>query len=484
MAVGAHQALPSPRRQRDARPILLIVGFVGLNCLFFLQTLKKQATEPSTASDGGNVHPEGLAWLLPQSEALFGAGFRMPGYQVWGGSVIRSHTDGSHHLFVSCWEEWLGHNAWVTSSEIVHAVSRNGPYGPWRVRGAALPRRGPRHWDGMATHNPTVHWDPSRQQYVLFYIGTTFGFEPPRDAPFTNRSQYEAAWNSKRVGVAVATSLDGPWQRSSEPLLHPRPGEWDGGIISNPSAVIFQDGTVLLFYKSIKVGYPERSIASPNPVFHLGAARAPTVFGPYTRVGDGPALVIDGKPLAAEDPYLWWDATTSRLHLLFKTMMHIRDLKREDKRILVPHGHLAYTYTAAGADLTTWALPSLAFNKTIVVRGRRPNARQGLAEKADDAHVGLAAAPHLREVALAATSRSVVTRIGVRAREEDLVGQRKQRRPSTLSSAWLLKADRLERPQLLFESSPNGGSSLVPTVAYLAMMVDGSSSNVALRIRM
>ena len=105
----------------------------------------------------------------------------------------------------------------MTSSEVVHAVSHS-PHGPWHLRDVALPRRGRHYWDGMATHNPTVHYDELRRQYVLFYIGTTFSFDLPRGGPLTNRSLYELAWNAKRIGVATSPSLYGPWRRLSAPI--------------------------------------------------------------------------------------------------------------------------------------------------------------------------------------------------------------------------------------------------------------------------
>ena len=176
--------------------------------------------------------PETIVRGIYEAETIAGSGLRQEGYLVWGGSVIEEN--GLYHLFVSRWPTALGHNAWTTSSEVAHAVSTN-PLGPWTVRDVALPRRGKQWWDGMATHNPTVHWHPRRREYVLYYIGMTFDFAPPKDAPLLNRSQYETAWNAKRVGVATSTSLDGPWRRSSHPVLEPRVGHWDGGITSNPA---------------------------------------------------------------------------------------------------------------------------------------------------------------------------------------------------------------------------------------------------------
>ena len=316
--------------------------------------------------------PATIRGMLGASETVAGGGLRLPGWMVWGGSPFHNQRDGVYHLFFSRWEERLGHNAWVTSSEVAHAVALS-PHGPWRLRDVALPRRGRHFWDGMATHNPTVHYDQRRRQYVLFYIGTTFDFELPADGPLTNRTLYELAWNSKRIGVATSPSLDGPWSRLSSPILHPRPERWDGGITSNPAATILPNGSTLLFYKSIAVGYPERNLRKPKPVFHIGAAIAETsVLGPYRRLREGPALVVNGTAVAAEDPYVWYTPSTGRLHLIFKAMQPVRR-RDPQKSLVVPGGWLAYTHTAAGClaredCLETWELPQIAFNRTLVVR--------------------------------------------------------------------------------------------------------------------
>jgi hypothetical protein len=163
--------------------------------------------------------------MLTSSQTLEGSGFMRLGHIIWGGSVV--HADGKYHIFASSWSEELGHGAWVTSSEVVHAVS-DSALGPFEFRSVVLPRRGPHYWDGMATHNPTVHYCPRRQIFALYYIGITYDFAPPEGAVFSNRTEYEVAWNTKRIGVAISRSVHGPWRRMDQPILQPRPGEWDG----------------------------------------------------------------------------------------------------------------------------------------------------------------------------------------------------------------------------------------------------------------
>ena len=50
-------------------------------------------------------------------------------YNVWGTNILKG-KDGKYHAIYSRWPKSRGHHAWVTHSEIAHAVSDNltGPY--------------------------------------------------------------------------------------------------------------------------------------------------------------------------------------------------------------------------------------------------------------------------------------------------------------------------------------------------------------------
>ncbi len=47
--------------------------------------------------------------------------FSDPDWYIWGGSMVED--DGACQLFYSRWPRELGMNAWVTHSEIAHAVA-------------------------------------------------------------------------------------------------------------------------------------------------------------------------------------------------------------------------------------------------------------------------------------------------------------------------------------------------------------------------
>jgi len=82
--------------------------------------------------------------------------FQMDGYWVWGMSVIKG-ADGKYHGFSSAWENNVPFMSnWETNSQIVHTISDT-PEGPYKLSEIVFERRGSSYWDGMMTHNPTIH---------------------------------------------------------------------------------------------------------------------------------------------------------------------------------------------------------------------------------------------------------------------------------------------------------------------------------------
>jgi hypothetical protein len=92
--------------------------------------------------------------------------FKSDTMSIWGGSLVKGE-DGLYHLYYSRWPKHLGW-VWVTHSEIAHAVSAS-PFGPFAFKDVTLPPRGAAYWDGLCTHNPTVHRFDGR--YYLYYMG-------------------------------------------------------------------------------------------------------------------------------------------------------------------------------------------------------------------------------------------------------------------------------------------------------------------------
>ena len=148
------------------------------------------------------------------------SGFRMDGYFVWGGSVIK--VDGTYHLFASRWPETSKFpSGYRTQSEIVHATADN-PVGPYSFSEVALHGRGGKWWDGQMCHNPKIV--RSGDTYVLYYIGTAIGSK------------------LRKCGYAHSKSINGPWERCDKPLPF-------GEDHNNPAPYIHDDGSVLIAYR-------------------------------------------------------------------------------------------------------------------------------------------------------------------------------------------------------------------------------------------
>jgi hypothetical protein len=239
------------------------------------------------------------------------SGFRMPGFNVWCGSVIKAEEDGRYYMFASRWPVGAGYK-WALDSEVVLASSDN-PVGPYQFEDVVLPTRGTRFWDGLMTHNPTIH--KYKDTYLLYYTGTIY--------PYRN---YDVAWANKRIGLATSKSIKGPWVRRDAPILDPRPGRWDNQITSNPAPCILPDGKVILVYKSTRTGHWAQGFDFD---LRLGVAVADHFEGPYKYASDEAILPFTGtKNSNIEDAYVWQEK--DGFHLLCKVFDAGRDLIGED----------------------------------------------------------------------------------------------------------------------------------------------------------
>jgi hypothetical protein len=185
------------------------------------------------------------------------SGFRMDGYFVWGGSVIK--VGSKYNMFASRWPEETGFpSGYITHSEIVRAEA-DSPLGPYIFREVVIHGRGGEYWDGGMAHNPTIHNVGS--EYVLFY------------------NACEAGGRTRRVGYAAAKSITGPWRRIDEAL----PLSEDA---NNPVACFEADGEV-------KLAFRDRELK-------MGIAVAPHYNGIYK------VLDFEITPeIKLEDPYIY-----------------------------------------------------------------------------------------------------------------------------------------------------------------------------------
>ncbi len=227
-------------------------------------------------------------------------------YYVWDCSVILA--DGQYHMFSSRWRKELGFGwNWIFNSEIIHSVSDT-PNGPYQFKNVVLSRRGSEYFDGMNTHNTCIKYYNGK--YYLYYMGTTYGGEiPESDDPYFGQFALET-WNRKRIGVAVAEDINGPFVRRDTPLLEPRDcSYWDCTITTNPSVAILPNGTTYMIYKSR---------TAVGKALQLGVAIADRPDGEFRRLCDHPILEFSDPDFHIEDPFLWYDAERKKFCLIAK----------------------------------------------------------------------------------------------------------------------------------------------------------------------
>lgn len=261
--------------------ILFIAGFLLFSC-----SPKEKKTEKQIDL---NIKFD----KVPQS-----ARFINDSLSIWGASLVKG-DDGLIHMYYSIWPKEIGFS-WVTNSVIAHAVSKS-QYGPFEFKDIALPVRGAEYWDGLCTHNPTVH--KFKDKYYIYYMGNTGDGKIPIGDDKSIEKLNFVHRNNQRIGVAVADNPNGPWKRFDKPLIDVSKDSLapDALMTSNPAVTQRPDGSFLLIYKAVG---KKRKMPFGGPVVHLAAiSDSPT--GPFIKY-EKPIFVVDGVDFPAEDPYIWY----------------------------------------------------------------------------------------------------------------------------------------------------------------------------------
>jgi hypothetical protein len=215
-----------------------------------------------------------------------------PHYHIWCCSPIYDE-EGRVHVFFSRWPLDAGHDGWLRVSEIAHAVSDE-PGGPYEVLGTVLSGSKGEAWDAATIHNPTVQKIGSK--YAMFYLGNSDG-----------------TVQTQRIGLALADSLYGPWNRvGNGPLLDvsENKGMWDSYITANPALLQHQDGQFWLYYKAWD--------RYNDNMRKMGVAIAKQIEGPYIKHPANPLVDFSCIPAEAEDAYVFEE--NGKYHMLMRDM--------------------------------------------------------------------------------------------------------------------------------------------------------------------
>lgn len=222
---------------------------------------------------------------------------------VWGGHSAQDST-GRWHWYGSAILDGKSLGHWTDASAAGHAVG-NSSVGPFALSDIALRPLGDSAWDGGSIHgvyliqNPAP-WSNQTDRWLLFYTGM------PRVNPLGNR----------KIGVAFASSLDGPWTKWGPVLsANPNGGAVDSSSVSNPAPAFARDGSgrILLAYKGLGKAQPSKpKCTDGSGKACISVAEAAHWTGPYHHTTADAGMKFEG-----EDPTMWQSAR-GEWHMVFE----------------------------------------------------------------------------------------------------------------------------------------------------------------------
>lgn len=158
------------------------------------------------------------------------------------------------------------------SATIWYASSPDGR--KWTEQGEALPGGSSGTFDEHAVFTPTIL--VSEDRYYLFYTAVPEPFDNDDGGPRGTRTA---------IGVAVADSPRGPWQRFPEnPVLRPSddPAHFDSMRVDD-SCLVVREGKYWLYYKGRQIDH------TPGQT-KMGLATGESPTGPFTKYANEPIL--------------------------------------------------------------------------------------------------------------------------------------------------------------------------------------------------
>jgi beta-xylosidase len=141
----------------------------------------------------------------------------------------------------------------------------------WTEQGEALTKGETGSWEGASVFTPNILIAEGR--YWLFYTGTS--------RPYTKKSFSP----DSKIGVAVANSPDGPWERvSDQPVLKNSsdPTQFDSHLIDD-ACLIVRNGKYWIYYKG-------RQLGEGPAETKMGVAIAEHPAGPYVKYKNNPVI--------------------------------------------------------------------------------------------------------------------------------------------------------------------------------------------------
>ncbi|MGJ8649024.1 MAG: glycoside hydrolase family protein [Opitutaceae bacterium] len=286
-----------------------------------------------------------------------------PGYHVWGSSPIIG-PEGKTHLFVARWPLSSTFNGWLTHSEIAH-YQGDDPEGPFEFQEVIVQGSGQEgDWDFGAPHNPNVQ--KVGERYVLTYIANAGGNKGQRVASqrigMMVADRLEGPWKKVGDDGLILSPPEDPSIWSYQSTVG----------VNNPALFEYPDGRIFLYYKAMRKGDVRRmGVAIADQIEGPYIFSAESLTSNETTIEDGYAFYEDGKVHLltthnnAGTGYLWVSDDGVHFsdpiqgydrmdHYLDKTLLQnakvFRGRKFERPQVLLKDGHPTHLYVASGAN--------------------------------------------------------------------------------------------------------------------------------------
>lgn len=206
-----------------------------------------------------------IDFILPSEE----------GEWTWGMAPIYDE-DGKLHIFNSIIQK---KGSWIKNSRIVHWVADQ-PEGPYTMLGDVFVS------EDASYHNPQI--SKVGDTYVMVFLYNFYKDE--------NGSKQE-------VGIATASSLEGPWTENPLNPIIPASGKMYGANInhaSNPTFVVTPEGKYRIYYKSMTDKYKGKGIRE------ISFVESDSLDGPYVNYENNPVISYAETMQDIEDPYAFY----------------------------------------------------------------------------------------------------------------------------------------------------------------------------------
>lgn len=227
----------------------------------------------------------------------------------WGSSIVKD-DDGKYHLIYSQMPKKHSFYSWLTDGVISRAVADH-PAGPYQHIEVVMGGRGEGYWDAYTVHCAKVY--KFGNKYYIYYMSTNSGdmkltpeqLEKVRRQKWKHDNLRGMMRLNQRIGIAVADSIEGPWERFDKPLIEPE--HPIANIVNNVSVTERPDGGYLMIVRGDQPDQKQDEIIRMQAVL-----LADHPLGPWEMQ---PKPVI--KDYNSEDPEVWYDPERKRYYSLY-----------------------------------------------------------------------------------------------------------------------------------------------------------------------